>query len=315
MGLIGFGTWRETSQPVIACGRVLRRTWLVEVWSQGPFVGPGSCALIYFFLWKLLCSSMCVHEYVLILLMKIKHGQICLWKPQGRGKEGWPCLAFMWFPSSGFSAHPCQTLDWDAGLPTARLLSPGCEKDKTEIKISQPAGCYANSEPFGPNLRFGDRDTPTIRKESRDWGCGCRGFLRVNPKSQSSVGCVEQETNLVWNKWNAAWPVPRVMGKCFRIAAQGHEGWGQGWWEAKPLCPSVLTRQMLFPYLWGRTPLGSELGTDLTQGTSDGADVSRSERFLSWDPELPGAVMSSVLLTAQRKSFLEIWWWFFFPPL
>lgn len=107
----------------------------------------------------------------------------------GQGEEGWPCLAFICFPSSGFSAHPCQSLDWDAGLLAARLLSPGCEKDKTERKISWPAGCNASSEPFGTHL-FGDRDTPVIRKESRD-------FLRVNPKSQSSVVCVEQETNLL----------------------------------------------------------------------------------------------------------------------
>lgn len=70
-----------------------------------------------------------------------------------------------------------------------------------------------------------------------------------------------------------------------------------------PLCPDLINA-ICTPM--GKTPSGSELGTDLTQGTSGGTDVSSSERFLSWAPELPGAVMSSVLLAAQRKSFLQI---------
>lgn len=81
---------------------------------------------------------------------------------QGEGR-----LAMLTFYMVPFCRSLC-ILDWDAGLLTARLLSPGCEKGKTEIKISWPVGCYANSEPFGTNLSYGDRDSPTIRKESRD---------------------------------------------------------------------------------------------------------------------------------------------------
>lgn len=58
---------------------------------------------------------------------------------------------------------------------------------------------------------------------------------------------------------------------------------------------------MLFADLGGQTPLGSKLGTDLMHGTSDSAGVPSSEHFLRWEPELPGAVMGSELLTAHRK--------------
>lgn len=96
--------------------------------------------------------------------MKIKHVQICLGGDCGVGKGKVNHTEHFYSFHVQDSPHitaVCQTPDWDAGLLAARLLSldcgTHCEEDKTEIKISRPADCNANSEPLGTGLGFRHR--------------------------------------------------------------------------------------------------------------------------------------------------------------
>lgn len=117
------------------------------------------------FVWGLLiCSGPCASAFILILLTKIKHVQICLGGDCLVGKGKVNHTWHLYSPGAQDSPHTaaaCQTPAWDAGLLAARLLSLGCgthrEEDKTEMEISGPAHWDANSEPFGTAPGFRHR--------------------------------------------------------------------------------------------------------------------------------------------------------------